>query len=241
MPSCLHMIWIVLYGSISVHFLSVAADCYFPSGLLNELYQPCDRSNEHSMCCGTRELDRCRKDGLCFDAPNNDIWRGSCTDPTWNSPACIKLCVEGTGTLLIMVDVLIRRRQIQSRAPICQHVFQTSMAIREARTANELRSVGMEASVVERDPTPRIAATVARAFLSSMALSLRQILLGAPQEAERASRHHGRRPHLCLYHQSPQYRIAIPPMEYPHLLHPQAQHHPSPRGQITSFPSSRVS
>lgn len=131
MPSCLHMIWIVLYGSISVHFSSVAADCYFPNGLLNELYQPCDRSNEHSMCCGTRELDRCRNDGLCFDAPNNDIWRGSCTDPTWKSPACIKLCVEGTGKLLIFVDVLVRRRRIRSRsrAPTCQHANMSSRPV----------------------------------------------------------------------------------------------------------------
>lgn len=213
MPLCRHVLWIIFYGSTAVHFSLVAADCYFPNGLLNELYQPCNRSSAHSMCCGTRGLDRCRNDGLCFDAPNNDMWRGSCSDPTWKSPACIKLCVEGTGTLLIIVDVLVRRRRIRSPVPTCQPVFQARMATRGLRTANESASVGMEASVVGRDPTPRAAAMVEGAFSSPTARSLRHILLPALRRARAASRHHGRRRHLCLYHPSLQYRRAIPPAE----------------------------
>lgn len=120
MPSRLHMTWIVLYGSISIFSSSVAASCYLPNGtdsnngLPVDLYRPCDRSNEHSMCCRTQDRDPCRNDGLCFDARNNDIWRGSCTDPTWESPACIKLCVKGIGTLLLAFDVLVRRRLVRS-------------------------------------------------------------------------------------------------------------------------------
>ena len=38
----------------------------------------------------------CRSDGLCADAGNDALWRTACTDPTWKSPECIKLCVNGT-------------------------------------------------------------------------------------------------------------------------------------------------
>lgn len=81
----------------------VIASCYFPNGtdrnigLSSELYQACDGGGKHSMCC-QRNHDRCRSDGLCVNSQNNEIWRESCTDPTWRSPACVRLCVMGIGT-----------------------------------------------------------------------------------------------------------------------------------------------
>ncbi|KAL8781663.1 MAG: hypothetical protein Q9213_005905 [Squamulea squamosa] len=48
------------------------------------------------MCCATknREIpDTPRKDGLCQNG--NVTWRESCTDPTWTSPSCVKLCITG--------------------------------------------------------------------------------------------------------------------------------------------------
>lgn len=78
------------------------AACYFPNGsdrnaeYGSEVYQPCNRSAEHSMCCrGTDH--KCRSDGLCYDAWARLIWRESCTDPTWNSSACVKLCTSEAG------------------------------------------------------------------------------------------------------------------------------------------------
>ena len=38
----------------------------------------------------------CRSDGLCANAGNNAIWRSACTDYSWQSPECIKLCINGT-------------------------------------------------------------------------------------------------------------------------------------------------
>ncbi|KAI4161940.1 MAG: hypothetical protein LQ342_004388 [Letrouitia transgressa] len=44
------------------------------------------------MCCQNTTYEVCRPDGLC-DGSDNQIWRESCTDPTWRSPRCIKLCL----------------------------------------------------------------------------------------------------------------------------------------------------
>jgi hypothetical protein len=35
--------------------------------------------------------------GLC-GVTGTQLWRESCTDPTWESPACLKLCTTGAGT-----------------------------------------------------------------------------------------------------------------------------------------------
>ncbi|KAL8861908.1 MAG: hypothetical protein Q9178_001777 [Gyalolechia marmorata] len=51
------------------------------------------------MCCGTNNRavpDTPRKDGLCQNGVT--IWRESCTDPTWKSPSCVKLCIDGIST-----------------------------------------------------------------------------------------------------------------------------------------------
>ena len=75
------------------------------AGLPANLYTPCNPNASASMCCsqdrsspylnGKSGVD-CRSDGLCADAGNDAIYRIACTDPTWQSPECIKLCVNGT-------------------------------------------------------------------------------------------------------------------------------------------------
>jgi hypothetical protein len=67
------------------------------------LYAPCDNVAAVSMCCaiGTGRVaagtaDNCIPGGLCYNQGANLYWRESCTDPTWNDPACIKLFVNGT-------------------------------------------------------------------------------------------------------------------------------------------------
>ena len=55
------------------------------------------------MCCAVRRdggsADECEKNGLCsnplIDA--NDFWRESCTDRSWQSESCLKLCIDGKG------------------------------------------------------------------------------------------------------------------------------------------------
>jgi hypothetical protein len=81
---------------------SASANCYDPNGNNRNgyitgtaaPYQPCNPGDLASMCCSVA-FNECRSDGLCFDGTT--LWRESCTDPTWQSPSCIKLCVNGTG------------------------------------------------------------------------------------------------------------------------------------------------
>ena len=89
--------------------------CFFPNGITiadeaskNDFYAACPTSagNDGSyMCCKTSYPfnDVCNDNGLC--ARQNDaslgeqqgLLRSTCTDPTWTSPSCLKLCITGLG------------------------------------------------------------------------------------------------------------------------------------------------
>lgn len=87
-----------------------AVVCYTPDGhnrnaMFNEsdgeLYAPCDSNAAYSMCCAIGparvaggSADTC-VNGFC--ANSGLLWRESCTDPTWKSPSCFKLFVNGSG------------------------------------------------------------------------------------------------------------------------------------------------
>ena len=81
------------------------ANCYFPNGtdvnalLSTDVYQPCNAGDDVSMCCALNRPypDKCRSDGLCFSTYDLNIWRDSCTDRSWESSSCVKLCDSGTG------------------------------------------------------------------------------------------------------------------------------------------------
>jgi hypothetical protein len=62
-------------------------------------YRPCNSSATVSMCCSIGGSgDTCiANDSLCYNPYANVCWRESCTDPTWQDPACAKLFVNGTG------------------------------------------------------------------------------------------------------------------------------------------------
>lgn len=111
LPSTLH-----LHHLLALLFLTtvrkVQADhttedsivCYAPDGvsIANKSFAPCNRlgitqSGVHSSCCqlnldslavGTRDL--CTATGLCLN--DGVIRRGFCTDKTWKSSACVKVC-----------------------------------------------------------------------------------------------------------------------------------------------------
>lgn len=93
----------------SVGILETSAQeptCYFPNGRdmnaleRSEVYHPCNSNTEFSMCCAA--WDKCRPDGLCASGFDGNIWRDGCTDPTWKSPSCIKLCDTGLGRSKIL-------------------------------------------------------------------------------------------------------------------------------------------
>ncbi|KAL9043723.1 MAG: hypothetical protein Q9214_003101, partial [Letrouitia sp. 1 TL-2023] len=77
-----------------------ASTCYAPNGtaIVDEFpYTPCNTNDEFSMCCRISSTDTCRPDGLCDSAWDGKVWRDYCTDPTWEDPSCVKLCVDGVG------------------------------------------------------------------------------------------------------------------------------------------------
>ncbi|KAI4227356.1 MAG: hypothetical protein LQ349_006719 [Xanthoria aureola] len=100
---------LVATTTILWHILTlVSANCYLPNGTdRNSIlwdshgidYQPSgfgSSLDNFQMCCATNNRatpDMPRKDGLC-QSPDT-IWRESCTDPTWKSPSCVKLCIDG--------------------------------------------------------------------------------------------------------------------------------------------------
>ena len=92
---------------ISVFFLSVSAfsptgggACYNIDGTKDAPSSACYflSSVGASMCCWSGE--ECRPDGLCTGSPDGpvaaydnavSIWRRSCTDFTWQDPACVAI------------------------------------------------------------------------------------------------------------------------------------------------------
>ncbi|KAG9251870.1 uncharacterized protein F5Z01DRAFT_256023 [Emericellopsis atlantica] len=78
--------------------------CWAPDGKTkadNETYVPCNKlgieeDGVHSSCCNldgkASQRDLCVQTGLC----NNDgiLWRGYCTDQSWESAACVNVCTD---------------------------------------------------------------------------------------------------------------------------------------------------
>ena len=111
--------------------------CYARNGtaITSDTYQPCNQVNlEFSMCCNTNTdptaktsfaPDICLPNGLCenwvtFPHDNSTPtlhWRESCTDPTWQSPFCLKgICTSGSQAVSADIRWL---PPVERRAPIC--------------------------------------------------------------------------------------------------------------------------
>ncbi len=71
------------------------------------------------MCCAIQGRsstghDTCNKNGLCSNQGNignSSFWRESCTDMTWQSESCLKLCITGLGESSCSL-VSVRRRKL---------------------------------------------------------------------------------------------------------------------------------
>lgn len=93
---------------IEIVFLSLARStasastnsrtCYYPDKSISK-GTPCDPNAAVSPCCGPGFI--CLSNGLCSPGPEDrksyqyDLYRSACTDPTWNSTACPRLCFGG--------------------------------------------------------------------------------------------------------------------------------------------------
>ncbi|KAK6213506.1 hypothetical protein QIS74_09508 [Colletotrichum tabaci] len=74
--------------------------CFFPGGI-QARDVPCDPTAEVSMCCGS--VNACLSNGLCkledtFNDTGIAYARGTCSDPTWQSPVCPQNCVLNQDT-----------------------------------------------------------------------------------------------------------------------------------------------
>ncbi|KUJ18982.1 uncharacterized protein LY89DRAFT_732512 [Mollisia scopiformis] len=74
--------------------------CYYPDGSIptDYLWEPCT-GDKYSSCCVPSEGDVCQKDGLCYYPDEDLVYRGTCTDQTWQDSAChVGTCVTGFET-----------------------------------------------------------------------------------------------------------------------------------------------
>ncbi|EQL32346.1 hypothetical protein BDFG_05478 [Blastomyces dermatitidis ATCC 26199] len=65
--------------------------CYLPNGDVEEGDAPCFPQNPESACCGGSEYV-CATNNMCAHYKGGYYVIGSCTDPTWNNPACPGYC-----------------------------------------------------------------------------------------------------------------------------------------------------
>ena len=112
-PGCLFFLLVLRYTLLARAQENVS--CYLPNGVAiadktssTDFYSACPISAGNDgtyMCCKSSSPfnDVCNEDGLC--ARQNDpslgeqqgLLRSTCTDPTWTSPSCLKLCTTGFG------------------------------------------------------------------------------------------------------------------------------------------------
>jgi hypothetical protein len=87
-----------------VQTVTASVTCYGPNGTANiedccgGAYSPCNGIS--GMCCALgrtiNNINECLGNGLCYQENNGELWRESCTDPTWRDPSCLKLCLDGS-------------------------------------------------------------------------------------------------------------------------------------------------
>lgn len=66
--------------------------CFYPNGDLMTSDTPCLPEEEVSPCCG--EETTCLANGLCLKTLTGVLFRGTCTDHTWESSNCPQFCTK---------------------------------------------------------------------------------------------------------------------------------------------------
>ncbi|KAK8224035.1 hypothetical protein BKA81DRAFT_206574 [Phyllosticta paracitricarpa] len=76
---------------------SSTRDCFYPDGVQSKGL-PCFPDQAVSPCCGRGFI--CLSNGLCEPGPDlrrtyqYKIYRSACTDSTWNSSSCPRVCID---------------------------------------------------------------------------------------------------------------------------------------------------
>ncbi|EQB52347.1 hypothetical protein CGLO_08031 [Colletotrichum gloeosporioides Cg-14] len=111
---------LIVLAAVAASITAVQGTCFVPNGTNRndikdfhlDTYEPCVSSG-HAMCCNIKNGDRCEANGLCWNNVDKKFWRESCTDPTWQSPKCLKLCISddyqsdgigATGTDIVVTE-----------------------------------------------------------------------------------------------------------------------------------------
>ena len=87
--------------AVSIYFLGNvltigAQTCYWPDRSIETSHIPCQAaaSGKASACCPYWDI--CLDNGLCLPQVGNEvIWRGTCTDQSWQSGDCPQYCQDG--------------------------------------------------------------------------------------------------------------------------------------------------
>jgi hypothetical protein len=72
-------------------FASTSRPCYLPNGTVDNYAQSCFPQNPDSSCCDGSTFV-CATNNMCAKFDGSLYIIGSCTDQTWNSPACPGYC-----------------------------------------------------------------------------------------------------------------------------------------------------
>ena len=91
------ILWSFGFVIVGLNTASAFTQCYYPDGSIptDYIWEPCTGS-QYSSCCIPTEGDICQENGLCYYPPNGEVYRGTCTDQTWDDPACpSNICVSG--------------------------------------------------------------------------------------------------------------------------------------------------
>ena len=92
----------MIYINSLVVFLGIvvmadAQMCYSPDGTAFPSDSPCHSPSivdGASACCNTHDV--CLNNGLCLSQAGGEfIYRGTCTDQSWQSPNCSQYCADG--------------------------------------------------------------------------------------------------------------------------------------------------
>lgn len=151
--------------------LQAAASCYYPDGSSEPGHVPCNQTiSGESACCDP--LDSCSVSGFCLGR-SGFVYRGSCTDPTYNSGNCANqfdACV--TSKLLTCpvpsLSSLKLTMQMKIRRPMRSITLSRVCGPVQRRALGRARSVAL--MVVAIRAALRISHSVARAWPSNLAM-----------------------------------------------------------------------
>jgi hypothetical protein len=92
---------VLLYRTLGSYVMAqFTPSCYLPDGSVDTTgVTPCDASATFSHCCNTRDL--CLANGYCFGILWSDVYRSSCTDPSFEDLSCPYYCSDDKSALLL--------------------------------------------------------------------------------------------------------------------------------------------